>query len=145
MAHMLTEGYWLGEFAPGDRMAECGLPAPDGGKMGQRWDSNAWVDDPKAAETAQSRLVFMAKMIAADRAEMAAARWQLIVSLGEERWAKVLAFRDSPDTTWAMRQILDEAQYIPRVSQTVDLLAYILGMTDADADALFVNALALRA
>ena len=79
------------------------------------------------------------------RESISAIRWQMIVALGENRWNMVLAFRDLPDTTWAMQQILDEAQYIPRVSETVDLLAYILGMTDADADALFVNAMALRA
>jgi hypothetical protein len=143
--YMLTEGDWLGTFADGDRLAECGLPAPPGGKLGQKWDGKQWSDDKFAADRATQRLATMAQMITSQRAAMSAYRWQMIVALGQDNWAKVQAFRNEPEATWAMGQILDEAQYIPRISETVDLLAYVLGRDDAAVDAVFAVAMTLKA
>ncbi|MGV8987663.1 MAG: hypothetical protein ACOH2H_15435 [Cypionkella sp.] len=145
MDMMLIEGDWLGTFAHGDRLAECGIPAPDGGKLGRRWTGAGWVDDPVAVRRALQRLAVMAEMIASERASMRADRWQLVVALGQDRWATVLAFRDEPESTWAMRQIIDTAITIPRISETVDLLAYALGMDDAAVDQVFTVAMSLHA
>ncbi|MGV8987603.1 MAG: hypothetical protein ACOH2H_15130 [Cypionkella sp.] len=145
MDMMLIEGDWLGTFSDGDRLAECGIPAPNGGKLGQRWTGAKWVDDPAAEGRALQRLTIMAEMIASERASMRADRWQLVVALGQDRWATVLAFRDAPESTWAMRQIIDTAVTIPRISETVDLLAYALGMDDAAVDQIFTVAMSLHA
>lgn len=145
MDYMLTEGDWLGSFADGDRLAECGIPAPEGGKPGLRWDGKAWQPDPKAELRAAVRIATMGRIIAAERANWTAQRWQMIVALGEANWATVLAFRDDPVCSWSMRQIIDTATEIPRMSETVDLLAYALQMTEAEVDRVFTTAMALKA
>ena len=144
MDYMLPEGDWLGTFADGDRLAECGIPAPPGGKAGQRWDGSAWADTPDAEVRAAHRLEIMAEMITSQRETLSCQRWQMLLVLGEARWAKIEAFRDSPMCNWPMRQVIDNAEYLPRVSQFVDMLAYILGLTEAETDAMFALAMAER-
>jgi hypothetical protein len=137
MDYMLIEGDWLGTFEPGDRLAECGLPAPSGGKLGQRWDGSAWVDAPDAAERATQRLAWMAKSIADERERLTCRRWQLQLALGEARWGEVEAFLASDSATWAMRQIFSGITQLPRVSETADLIGYILGLDDSGLDNLW--------
>jgi hypothetical protein len=137
MDYMLIEGDWLGTFEPGDRMAECGLPAPDGGKLGQRWDGKAWTDAPDAAGRATQRLAWMAKAIADERERLTCRRWQLIIAIGETRWADVEAFLSGDTATWAMRKVIDGITLLPRISETADLLGYILGLDDAGLDDLW--------
>jgi hypothetical protein len=127
------------------------LPIPDemldkGEGYGTRWDGSRWVDDPESYARVEAVLCgTQSWFIEEQRASMTCTRWQLIVALGESKWAKILAFRDDPDCTWAMRQIIDTAVTIPRVSELVDFLAYVLGLDAAAADALFTSAMSLRA
>lgn len=72
-------------------------------------------------------------------------RWQIITVLGGERWAAIMAFANADDAPWGLRTVIENAQIIPRVSQTVDLLAFILGVPDDEVDGIFRQAIALRA
>lgn len=72
-------------------------------------------------------------------------RWQIITVLGGERWAEIMAFANADDAPWGLRTVIENAQIIPRVSQTVDLLAFILGVPDDEVDGIFRKAIALRA
>jgi len=72
-------------------------------------------------------------------------RWQIKTVLGKDRWDAIKAFGASPDAPWGLQTVIADAVTIPRVSQTVDLLGYILGMTDDDVDGLFMQAMTLHA
>jgi hypothetical protein len=144
MDYMLIEGDWLGSFEEGDRLAECGLPAPPGGRLGQRWDGSGWVDSPDAQARVSHRLEIMAGMITAQRSGMVCSRWQMLVVLGEDNWSKIIAFRDSPQCNWATKMIIDTAETIPRNSEFVDMLAYVLGFTETETDMAFTSAMAQK-
>ena len=72
-------------------------------------------------------------------------RWQIITVLGQDRWQAIEAFGANDDATWGVKAVIDYAVSIPRVSQTVDLLAHILGMSDEEVDDLFRAAMTLNA
>ena len=65
--------------------------------------------------------------------------------LGKDRWDTIEAFAASPDAPCGLQTVIADAVTIPRVSQTVDLLGYILGMTGDDVDGLFMRAMTLHA
>jgi hypothetical protein len=102
---------------------------------------SSWVNPNKPPEPPPAPLVDMQAI----RAEWRAQRWQMILALGEARWAAIMAFADSPEAPWGMRVIIDNAQIIPRLSETIDTLAWVLGMSDDDVDAIFTAAMALEA
>ena len=72
-------------------------------------------------------------------------RWQIITVLGEKRWQAIVQFGASDDAAWGMKTVIDCAVSIPRVSQSVDLLAFILGLGDEEVDDLFRQAMTLVA
>lgn len=72
-------------------------------------------------------------------------RWQIITVLGRDLWQAILDFAASDAAPWGLKAVIEAAVDIPRVSQTVDLLAYILGLSDDDVDAYFRAAMELRA
>lgn len=86
-----------------------------------------------------------AEVLTLDRQGWVCDRWQIKTVLGRERWEVIEGFANSPDAPWGLQTVIDDAMRIPRVSQTVDLLAYILGMSDEDVDALFLISMDLRA
>lgn len=102
-------------------------------------------NDPPPPRQAEVEPPTEAETLAAMRPEMVAYRWQLMAALGEDGWAKVTAFGADPGTPWPVRAAIASAQVIPRASETVDTLAWVLGMSDEDADRLFAAAMALVA
>lgn len=78
------------------------------------------------------------------RANMRVQRWKIIVALGEIQWHKILDFCISEKCNWAMRQTIDTITEIPRISEFVDLLMYILDLNDLEIDDIFKIALSLR-
>lgn len=72
-------------------------------------------------------------------------RWQIKTVLGQERWETILAFGANPYASWGLKTLIDDAMQIPRVSETVEVLAYILGLSDKEVDDLFRTAMALTA
>lgn len=81
----------------------------------------------------------------AQREGWAVDRWQIKTALGKDRWAAIESFGTSPDAPWGLQTVIADAMVIPRVSQTIDLLAYILGWSDEDVDQLFQAAMTLYA
>lgn len=88
--------------------------------------------------------VAMAELLA-QREGWVCDRWQIITVLGEKRWQAIVQFGASDDATWGLKTVIDCAVSIPRVSQTVDLLAFILGLGDEEVDDLFRQAMTLVA
>jgi len=83
--------------------------------------------------------------LAAQRAAWVAQRWQMIAVLGADRWQAIQDFATGPLSTWAIKAVIDNAVEIPRNSETVELLAYILGLTDDEVDDMFRRAVSLSA
>jgi len=65
-------------------------------------------------------------------------RMQGILALGESRWAKVLEYRAT--ATWAEKVVIDDARDWHRASQNIAFFGYLLGLSDAEIDALFTAA-----
>jgi len=70
---------------------------------------------------------------------------QGILTLGENEWDKVLAYRDHADTTWGERVIIDNAADWVRTSENIAFFGHLLDYTDEQMDALFVAAVKVRA
>jgi len=102
-----------------------------------------WVDPTPPPEIDHEAEA--AAQLEAQRESWVADRWQMITVLGPERWAVIESFAAAPDAPWGLKAVIANAVTIPRNSQTVDLLAYILGMSDGDVDALFLTAMPLKA
>lgn len=73
------------------------------------------------------------------------ARWQIKTALGRDRWQVIEDFGTAKDAPWGLQTVIEDATDIPRNSQTVELLAYILGMDDTAVDAVFQTAMQLKA
>ncbi len=86
-----------------------------------------------------------AESLAALRPDMVAYRWQLMAVMGADLWGRVQALGADETLPWVARAAIINAQVIPRVSETVDTIAYFLGLTDEDTDKLFAAAAALVA
>ena len=72
-------------------------------------------------------------------------RWQIKTVLGRDRWEVIEAFGTGEDAPWGLKTVIEDAMTIPRVSQTVELLAHILGLSEDEVDELFQVAMALAA
>lgn len=72
-------------------------------------------------------------------------RWQVKTVLGRGRWLTIEDFGARDEAPWGLKTVIEDAVRIPRVSQTVDLLAHILGMSDEEVDDLFRAAMTLNA
>ena len=72
-------------------------------------------------------------------------RWQIKTVLGRDLWAMIEAFGTGASAPWGLKTVIDDAVTIPRVSQTVDLLAYILGFGEEEVDDIFRRSMTLNA
>jgi hypothetical protein len=68
--------------------------------------------------------------------------WQLAFVLGEARWQ---ALEDWAGGHFNTRILVAKATVIPRASDTVALMAWVLDMTDEEVDAVFRTAAQIRA
>jgi hypothetical protein len=82
-----------------------------------------------------------AASVAERRARMVCSRMQGILALGEDRWAQVLAYRNT--ATWAEKVIIDDAGQWSRTSENIAFFAYLLNLSDAEVDQLFRDAAAI--
>lgn len=71
------------------------------------------------------------------RENTACEKWQIKTAMGEAAWLVVEMFGNQIGAPWGLKTVIADATNIPRMSQTVDLLAHILGWDDAKVDALF--------
>jgi hypothetical protein len=144
-SYMTPNGDWAGNFY-GDTPVPEGLEqAPHGGRYGVRWDGAAWVADGASEARADAFMAGPDAVLQAERAAMRCARWQMILALGEVRWQAVDAFAKGPAAPWGLRVVIDNAVEISRLSETVETLALVLGLSAAEVDDLFRSAMALRA
>lgn len=83
--------------------------------------------------------------LAAQRAGWVVDRWQIKTVLGRDLWQVIEDFGGGESASWGLKTVIEDATTIPRVSQTVDLLAFILGLTEGEVDELFRQAMTLTA
>ena len=75
--------------------------------------------------------------LASERDAMRCSPLQGKIVLGEARWAQVEAFVADPETPFAMRIAITSAVVWERKSQSMDELAWMMGLTDEEVDDLF--------
>lgn len=78
------------------------------------------------------------------RAAMVCSPLQGQLALGETLWTQVEALLNEPTTPWAMKAAITRAVEWRRDSQTIDELAWLLGLTDTQIDDLFVLAMSIE-
>lgn len=81
--------------------------------------------------------------LAAWRATAQCSRMQGILALGEARWATVLEYRTT--ATWAEKVVIDDSGNWHRASQNIAFFGYLLELTDAEIDSLFLVAMGVVA
>ena len=81
--------------------------------------------------------------LAAWRETAHCSRMQGILAIGETRWATVLEYRAT--ATWAEVIVIDDARDWYRDSETIALFGWLLQLSDAEIDALFIAAAAITA
>ena len=152
-------GCWLGSYQEGTpcRYLEA-APAPADangfyGCEGMRWDGMAWVDDPTASDQAVA-LMYPEQTLAQERTGMVADKWQIVAALDLEDpalWRRITDYAegvwidpDLPPCDPITRSAIRNAITIPRMSQIVDLLAWLLAWDTDEVDALFRRAMAIR-
>lgn len=101
---------------------------------------SSWIDptpppEPDREAEAQAALESWRSTATADA-------WQLAFVLGETRWQ---ALEDWADGYFNTRILVAKATVIPRASDTVALMAWVLEMTDAEVDEVFRTAATIRA
>ncbi|NUB46816.1 hypothetical protein GEU84_020745 [Fertoebacter nigrum] len=77
------------------------------------------------------------------RAAMKCSRMQGVLALGEARWSAVMDYRST--ATWAEQVVIDSAGDWQRQSENIAFFAYLLGLSDAEVDALFETAATIKA
>lgn len=75
------------------------------------------------------------------RATAHCSRMQGILALGEARWVKVLEYRTT--STWAEKVVIDDSGDWHRASQNIQFFGYLLGLTDAEIDSIFLVAMGI--
>lgn len=73
----------------------------------------------------------------------AVSKMQGILALGKTRWDQVLAYRET--ATWGEQVVIDSAGNWERDSQNIAFFQYLIGLTDAETDALFIAAAQITA
>jgi len=63
------------------------------------------------------------------------------IALGAEAWAKVVAYRDEPETPFSVKVTIDDSPQWNRLSQDISLIGWALDYTDEEMDELFVKAM----
>jgi hypothetical protein len=79
-----------------------------------------------------------ASVLAEWRTTAKCSRMQGILALGETRWAVVLEYRAT--ATWSEVIVIDDGQDWNRNSETIQLFGWMLNLTPADIDTLFLSA-----
>lgn len=65
---------------------------------------------------------------------------QAMIVIGEETWSAAMALADDPSYPWAMRAAIRGATALIRESETMDTIAFLLGLSPAEVDHLFIAA-----
>ncbi|MCE8421793.1 hypothetical protein LZ190_24615, partial [Rhodovulum sulfidophilum] len=65
---------------------------------------------------------------------------QAMIVIGEEKWGQAMAIAEDPAYPWAMRAALRGATVLVRGSETMDTLAFLLGLSPEETDRLFIEA-----
>ncbi|MGP3725937.1 hypothetical protein [Cereibacter sphaeroides] len=65
---------------------------------------------------------------------------QAMIVIGEERWARAMEIAEDAAYPWAMRAALRGATVLVRGSETMDTLAFLLGLSPEEKDRLFLEA-----
>jgi len=133
-----ADGFYLGSFWDGTLPPE-GAVKCDEGPDGHRLVAGEWQRVPKDEWEAHFA---PPQTVEEWRATATADAWQLVAVLGAERWQAIVEWAQIDFVT---ATLVAKATVIPRASETVDVLAYVLGMTDTEVDDVFRAAAALRA
>jgi len=75
------------------------------------------------------------------RSRMTCTSLQGKIALGSDAWAKVLAYRDEPETPFSVKVTIDDSPKWNRLSQDISLIGWALDYTDEQMDELFVKAM----
>ena len=137
------------EGTPPPSPALIEAPADAGGfrgMEGMRWTGSAWVEDAGATDRARA-VMYPVEALADERAAMVADKWQLLAALDlidPTLWPQVEAYRASPACDRVTARAIDYAVTLPRNSETIDMLAYLLGMDAGQVDDLYRLAMTIR-
>lgn len=128
------------EISPGDWVPFTASPN-DVGLRG--WD--IYADALAAGPAPYVAPVIPVITLAQARAAMRVTPLQGILTLGEARWAAVLAFRDGtnpdlPPASWAQKIIIDSAENWERLSVNMQFMGWVLGYGPEEMDQLFIDA-----
>lgn len=85
-----------------------------------------------------------ARALAEERAAMVCSRLQGRLVLGEAGCAAIDAIAVDPETPWGVRETIVNAIEWSRTSQTIELLAYLLGYDAEEMDDLFRAAMQVQ-
>lgn len=153
-AYMTAAGAWAGNWYDGTPAPSVLIPAPAGGRYGWRWDGAAWAEDDGAEAEVEAVLQPPEQRLAADRAGMVADVWQLRAALDltdPNLWPMIegyargtLAIEGVPPCDPVSRAAILYAVTVPRLSESIDLLAFLLSWDGGQVDALFREAMGLR-
>lgn len=69
---------------------------------------------------------------------------QAMIVVGEPLWTSAMALADDETLPWAMRAAIRGATNLVRHSETMDTIAYILGLSSDEVDELFVQAAQIK-
>jgi hypothetical protein len=95
------------------------------------------VFNPARWQVIDGQIVPLAPDLAARRALMKCSRLQGRIVLGEAVCAQIDAMAANPNTFWIVRETITNAIEWSRTSETMELLGWAMGYTDAQMDALF--------
>lgn len=82
--------------------------------------------------------------LAAERARMRCTRRQGKLAIGETMWAQVEAMAADPDMPWGLRVAVHDTTEWHRTSEDMAALIWAMDMTEAEADDLFRQAMAIE-
>jgi hypothetical protein len=112
------------------------LPLPPRPNDFSAWDqvAEAWVDQRTPAQIS-----------AAFRATLVCTPLQGRLVLGQAECSRLDAFLALPTTPWALREVATNALEWRRLSENMAVLGWIMGYSDEQMDALFVQAMQVQA
>ena len=116
------------------------------GMDGMRWTGSAWVEDAGSQDRAFI-VMYPAEALKIERSNMVADKWQLVAALDlidPTLWPKIETYRESPECDRVTARAIDFAITLPRNSETIDMLAYLLGMDSTQVDDLYRLAMTIR-
>lgn len=119
-------------FFDGENLQAFPSAAPSGHHAFHR-DLMEWHDGRSSADVTAAR-----------RAKMRCSRLQGRLTLGPQVCALLDGFAADPETSWAMRETIQNAAEWQRGSQTMDELGYALGFTPEQMDDLFAIAMDVK-